>query len=133
MTTPHRHRVLLQHADRCYAAFCFWGDYSGSDINDDGIGDTPYIISLNLGSQDNYPIWEDGYDETPIYINDLESGIGAHNWTWASSQTWCSGNGTFHDPYMIYGLTIDGGGTTTCIDILNSDVYFIIQNCTGRL
>jgi parallel beta-helix repeat protein len=32
----------------------YWSDYNGTDNNDDGIGDTPYIINnLNL---DNYPL-----------------------------------------------------------------------------
>jgi nitrous oxidase accessory protein NosD len=32
----------------------YWDDYSGLDDNDDGIGDTPYIIDEN--NQDNYPL-----------------------------------------------------------------------------
>jgi hypothetical protein len=32
----------------------FWNDYSGIDVNHDGIGDTPYVIDEN--NQDNYPI-----------------------------------------------------------------------------
>jgi parallel beta-helix repeat protein len=34
----------------------FWDDYHGTDNNDDGIGDTPYIIDEN--NQDNYPLIE---------------------------------------------------------------------------
>jgi parallel beta-helix repeat protein len=34
----------------------FWDDYHGTDNNDDGIGDTPYIIDEN--NQDNYPLME---------------------------------------------------------------------------
>lgn len=34
----------------------FWSDYNGTDNNDDGIGDTPYVIDEN--NQDNYPITE---------------------------------------------------------------------------
>ncbi|MBA7513419.1 hypothetical protein ES705_05435 [subsurface metagenome] len=41
----------------------FWDDYQGSDINDDGIGDSPYYFSSN--SRDNYPIWDDGDDLSP--------------------------------------------------------------------
>jgi parallel beta-helix repeat protein len=32
----------------------YWSDYDGSDADDDGIGDTPYIIDAN--NQDRYPL-----------------------------------------------------------------------------
>jgi len=32
----------------------YWSDYTGSDANDDGIGDTPYIIDAN--NTDRYPL-----------------------------------------------------------------------------
>ena len=34
----------------------YWGDYLGIDINEDGIGDTPYDISGSANRKDNYPI-----------------------------------------------------------------------------
>lgn len=40
-----------------------WSDYSGSDLNDDGIGDTPY--SKN-GVIDYLPIYSDGDDTKPV-------------------------------------------------------------------
>lgn len=44
----------------------YWDDYIGTDLNDDGIGDTPH----NFGSSvDNYPIWDDGDDPTPPNIS----------------------------------------------------------------
>jgi len=41
---------------------------------------------------------------------------------------YCTGNGTYSEPYVIEDLIIDGGGS--CILIENSNVYFTIQNCT---
>ena len=36
----------------------YWDDYGHVDANNDGIGDTPYIISGTAGSQDNFPLME---------------------------------------------------------------------------
>jgi parallel beta-helix repeat protein len=67
---------------------------------------------------------------TPIFIDGEATGIGAHNWTWAESQDWCSGSGNWADPYVIENITINGQALGSCIDIRNSDAYFIIKNCT---
>ncbi len=68
--------------------------------------------------------------QTPFYIDDLEVGIGAHNWTWALNQGLCSGSGLASDPYIIDNLKISAFRMTNGIDIRNSDAYFIIKNCT---
>ena len=36
----------------------YWDDYTGTDSNNDGIGDTPYIVSKHGDNTDNYPIIE---------------------------------------------------------------------------
>jgi hypothetical protein len=36
----------------------YWDDYVGVDVNQDGIGDTPYLIDGTAGSVDNYPIFK---------------------------------------------------------------------------
>ena len=42
----------------------------------------------------------------------------------------CTGNGTYSDPYVIKDLVIDGEGSDYCILIENTNVYFVIENCS---
>ncbi|MBD3194760.1 MAG: hypothetical protein GF317_06880 [Candidatus Lokiarchaeota archaeon] len=67
---------------------------------------------------------------SPINIDGDASGVGAHNWTWAKNQPWCSGSGLWGDPYIIENLSINGQNLESCIKIFNSDVFFQIKNCT---
>ena len=60
---------------------------------------------------------------SPIYIN------GPADWSNAILQPWCSGSGTWSDPYIIEYLMIDGQNTDRCIEIRNSNVFFIIRHC----
>ena len=63
-----------------------------------------------------------------ILINDLDPEL---NWSkTAIENDWCSGSGTFKDPYIIKDIIVDGEYSKQCIKILNSEVYFKIQNCT---
>ena len=54
------------------------------------------------------------------------------NWSYtASTYDWCSGSGTWKDPYLIENVTIDGRDVGTSLKILNSKTaYFVIKNCT---
>jgi len=103
-----------------------WSDYLGDDADDDGIGDDAHSIPGEAGSQDNYPIFDDGFNGTAIHINDAAS----NNWDWARTRIWCTGSGTTQDPYIIQDLTIDGKNQTSCILVENSNVYFRIEGCT---
>jgi len=68
---------------------------------------------------------------TPIFINGSATGVDAHNWTWVRNQDWCNiGDGTRVNPYIIANITIDGLSTGSCIEIVDSDEFFKIRNCT---
>ena len=36
----------------------YWDDYTGTDANGDGIGDTPYLINLLAGDGDRFPLMQ---------------------------------------------------------------------------
>jgi len=105
----------------------YWDNYTGSDNNGDGIGDIPHIISRAPVIQDHFPIWD---ISSNITIDGDATGVGAHNWTWAVSQLWCSGSGIYGDPYIISGVKLNVGNSGDCISIQDSTVYFKIQDCT---
>ena len=104
----------------------YWDDYQSFDMDQDGIGDDPYDVPPVGGSKDYLPIWD---KLGIIMIDDSLTGLGAHNWTWASNQIWCNGSGSWGDPYVIENLSIDGQSLNSCITVKNSNVVFIIQDC----
>ncbi len=57
----------------------YWDDYGGHDLDDDEIGDDPYIIDSD--SQDNFPIWNDGDDINPT----LTVLAPSNNTTWSTA------------------------------------------------
>ena len=65
-----------------------------------------------------------------IVIDDSLTGVGAHNWTWASNQNWCSGLGTWINPYVIENVTINALNSSSGIEIKNSNKFFVIRNAT---
>jgi len=109
----------------------YWDNYTGSDSDGDGIGDSFYTyIPGSANSNDTLPIYGDPFHQgEKIHIDGLAT-QGNKTWAWASTRAWCSGSGTINDPYVIEDLNIDGGGTGSCIIIGNSSVYFEIKNCT---
>ncbi len=93
-------------------AFSFHANDSASNIRHFNNEGQDFLISM------------DEFSRSPILIdgnNNFTSGNGVRNPT---------ASGTKNDPYIIENWIIDGGVTGTSIDILNTDAYFIIRNCT---
>lgn len=64
---------------------------------------------------------------SPIFIDDFDP-----NFNWSKTindNDWCYGSGTWDDPYVIENITIDGNNASNCIEIHNSNKFFIIKNC----
>ena len=81
----------------------------------------------SLESQDEIDGYiSDFFRINPFRINDL----GMYTWADAVSEPWCTGSGTKSDPYIIKDLVIDGDNQDSCISIMNSNVFFRIENCT---
>ena len=54
----------------------YWSDYNGSDLNHDGIGDSPYAVPGNV-TVDRYPLMEPyGLVEQPPLLVTIKGGIG---------------------------------------------------------
>jgi len=64
---------------------------------------------------------------SPILIVDTDP---SKNWAFtAANYAWCTGLGTYSDPYIIENVTIDAINVDSGISISDSNVHFIIQNC----
>ncbi|NHJ25786.1 MAG: hypothetical protein EAX89_14485, partial [Candidatus Lokiarchaeota archaeon] len=83
--------------------------------------------SLNFNGENND---SSNLDNEDLKISAVSGRIHIdNNWTYtAGNYTWCTGSGTYPDPYIIQDLVIDGGGSGSCIWIENSTVYFRIEN-----
>ncbi|MHA1886965.1 MAG: right-handed parallel beta-helix repeat-containing protein, partial [Promethearchaeota archaeon] len=81
-------------------------------------------------TQFHQPEIQQSWSLSPIQIDDVATGAGAHNWSWAVSQDWCRGAGTLMDPYIIENVSIDAANGAYGISISNSIKHFIIRNCS---
>lgn len=101
----------------------FWSNYTGTDLNDDGIGDIPHPIISTANGFDYHPIFK---TIPSIFIDEYTE----YDWKWASFHYWINGSGTEEDPYIIQNKIINGDWQGTAIEIRNSNRYFSILNCT---
>jgi len=82
------------------------------------VNDNSYNIQLEKAG--NWNLLE-------IFIDDTDPNF---NWSETVKNFWCSGSGTSVDPYLIENVTINQEGSGSCIEIRNSDKFFILKNCS---
>lgn len=85
------------------------------------------LNAIRIGSR-SFKVRDWDLTDTPIYIDDSYP-----NYDWsktAAENNWCTGSGTWDNPYIIENILMDGSSASSCLTILNSDVFFIIKNCT---
>jgi len=81
----------------------------------------------NIGFQNVSIIKQSEYYILETIIID-DTGAGNYTWDQAKAQEWCSGSGTWNDPYIIEFLEIDGLNNGSNLIIRNSNAYFIIRD-----
>ena len=95
-----------------------------------GINSYTNIVSEDNNSIDDISSLKISYFNltmSPIVINGSATGVVAKNWTWAADQDWCTNKSGI---LYLENLTINAGGTGSCIEITDSHEQFVIRNCT---
>ncbi|MCK5159924.1 MAG: right-handed parallel beta-helix repeat-containing protein, partial [Candidatus Heimdallarchaeota archaeon] len=85
------------------------------------------INSIGNIIEDNVIKNKEGYWILEPFIID-NSGGGDYTWIEVSLEPWCTGSGTWKDPYIIENASINGHNLNNCLEIQNSNVFFIIKN-----
>lgn len=101
----------------------FSGFLSGNNLNiyEEEISDNSGIDEEHLKTAG---FWEMG----PLTIDN--TGGGDYTWAEAALEPWCSGSGTWSYPYLIENITMSSSTLLNSLKIANSNVPFIIRNCT---
>jgi len=102
----------------------YWSDYEGMDLNNDGIGDSPYFIFGKSNSTDRYPLMEpNGPRREPMtWIVDDDNGSWADfdnvqdaiDASLPGDTIWLfNGSYQLEDDLLQIGITIQGNGSDT--------------------
>ena len=98
----------------------YWGDYKGTDSDDDGIGDIPYIL---YGNQDRYPLIEpikNSWDAPIITIKQLSVTI-----------DYPENNNISKGILIIKGKASGGEGTVENVQVKIEGEQWLIANGTN--
>ncbi|MBD3197125.1 MAG: hypothetical protein GF317_18870, partial [Candidatus Lokiarchaeota archaeon] len=84
---------------------------------------------LQHENQPNFKIKTSSYNNVGPFIID-DNGGGDYTWVQLEGNfSWCTGNGTINNPYIINRIAINGMNSSSCIEIKFSlTSYFVIKN-----
>ena len=121
----------------------YWSDYNGADNNQDGIGDTSYIIDAN--NTDHYPLmgrfksfnvstWSrpnDGFEEVDVISNSAISNLVLYGWLTTPNQYLQTGQ-IFLSLTPVQGQNMTAGFCRITVpnNILNTSDYTVLINMT---
>jgi len=101
--------------------------YCYSPINYDAY--RSYVLGFQSNPIDKLVLYNVSRD--PSYGSERIHIEGNQEWEFLKNASFCTGQGTRLDPYVIKDYVIDGqNAPLSCIQIENSDVFFRIENCT---
>jgi parallel beta-helix repeat protein len=128
---PIFHNSFIDNTDQCYSSNSlnvwdngylggnYWSDYSGVDVDHDGIGDTSYVIDEN--NVDNYPLMNPG---VPNFNNYLVV-QGSNNRIYYRNYF----NGAWKDWKVVpSGTTCD----TPAAAVANDKLYMVVRGMDGN-
>jgi len=118
----------------------FWSDYNGTDANQDGIGDTPYIIDEN--NTDHYPLMGAfqsfnvsinpiSFGEVDVISNFTISDLGLYEWLSTPNQYLQAGQPFLRlAPVQEQNMTAGFCRMTLPNNILNTSEYIVLIDMT---
>lgn len=90
---------------------------------------SPKFTTSNIHGKTNKNDLKMGYSWTLISFIIDDTGGGDYTWSQAAAQPWCSGLGTWSDPYIINDISISGYMRNEhCLEIRDSEAFFVINN-----
>jgi parallel beta-helix repeat protein len=118
----------------------YWSDYNGTDNDQDGIGDTPYIIDEN--NTDHYPLMgtfqsfnvsmtPQSSEEVDVVSNFIVSDLGLYEWLSTPNQYLQAGQPFLRlVPVQEHNMTAGFCRMTLPNNILNTSEYIVLINMT---
>ncbi|QEE16105.2 right-handed parallel beta-helix repeat-containing protein [Promethearchaeum syntrophicum] len=95
------------------------------------------LVAFNHELESNFTFSQNkpnaSYTNTTLTIDPTQgfNTSNSGNWNWAVNQPWCSGSGTFEDPYVIEDLILSPGSDDGLIIMNSKNYYFRIENVSA--